>query len=113
VANFNLFLALGWLVFGAWLLVMEYAGNSPAGRIPGTNVSVAWFVLALFVYNLARWYSTRVAAQRRAVEAELAWQRRLEARSQERRDLPPDPNFQFTDEPPRPGPITRQPPPEG
>jgi hypothetical protein len=109
----NLFLALFWLVCAVVLFAYERFVNGERFvfeigpfRIPGV-----WLMLALTVYNLVRWVAYRsYQLKRRAEEiarAQEEWERRRQ------RAAPPqplDPNFNFTDEPPRSRGITERPP---
>ncbi len=99
----NLFLALFWLVCAAVLLAYEqFIGRAPFRiRLGGYSFSYAWLMLALVLYNLKRWRSHRTyRAMQRAAEiahANQEWKKRLHSAAP---TGPPDPNFNFTDEPP-------------
>lgn len=101
----NLFLALFWLVCAVVLLAYEqFVGGErfyiPLGhnRFPGV-----WLMLALTLYNAVRWWFYRsYRAKQRAAEIARAnekWERRRKDASPSQ---PPDPNLNFTDEPPPP-----------
>jgi hypothetical protein len=108
-AHLNLVLALLWLAGAVYVFWSDYVAGGPQWRIRGTNVSFGWLLLVMTAYNLVRWYFIRAARRARAAEEKALWLRRAPPRR--RPDLPPDPNFQFTDEPPPPpGPITDRPP---
>ena len=103
----NLMFAILWLVLSVGLFALPWL--DPQGRsltIGNTNISAGWFGLLLFLYNLARWWIARNNAATR--EAALRKENFLRRRPEERREkdrpyVPPDPNFNFTEEPPRPG----------
>jgi hypothetical protein len=98
--NINLILALAWLAGAVALFIYEHQTGERHLIISGTDLSIGWLLVALSLYNLARWVSTRSsrAAQRALQEAHA--QRYRATHRPERRDEPPDPNFNFTDEPP-------------
>ncbi len=111
----NLFLALFWLVCAAVLLAYEQLiGGTPFRiRWRGYSFSYAWLMLALVLYNLRRWQSHRASrAMQRAAEIAHANQEWKERRPSAAPAGPPNPNFNFTDEPPPPSrrDITDQPP---
>jgi hypothetical protein len=92
-------LAIFWLVVGiGWILYDYYGGGNGAWSIPGLGWSPGWVCILLSVYNFLRWWSRRVS------------QSGYEAQYRARRDYlrnpppvhrePPDPTFNFTDEPP-------------
>jgi hypothetical protein len=113
VGNINLILAFVWLGLGVFLLWADATGNGPGWRIRFTdNVSVGWLLIVLAAYNLVRWYTIRASRRARAEDEKAEWLRRAPRRRRDTGDVTPDPNFQFTDEPPPPGPITDRPPPE-
>ncbi len=96
----HLTLAIGWLVFGAGLLAWQWVDPEvPAMHIWGTHISIGWFAVAMGVYNLVRWgmsYSVRRHA-RRAREASHS---QRGSAALDRSQAAPDPNFDFTREPP-------------
>jgi hypothetical protein len=103
-AVLNLILAVVWLVLAAVLLALDYSSGKPVATIRGTNLSLGWLLLVLGLYNLARWWSIRsVERARRAREVPPSYRRHFTPR----RDEPPDPNFDFTEEPPQEGPGSR------
>jgi hypothetical protein len=111
----NLFLALFWSLCAVVLFAYEQFIGAATFRIRvgGSSFSAAWLMLVLALYNVARWRSNRsYRAEQRAIEiarANREWERRREHRQPAE---PPDPNFNFTDQPtPAPNPqITDQPP---
>jgi hypothetical protein len=114
----NLFLALFWLVCAAMLLVYEqFLGVTRFRiRVGEIHISYVWLMLVLALYNLLRWWSSRSAkATQRALEqarTRQEWRRRIRPTEPAQ---PPDPNFNFTDEPSPPDhrSVTDQPqPPE-
>jgi hypothetical protein len=105
----NLLLALVWLLGGIVLLAYQYFTGDKVLYIRGTNLSVGWLLLALALYNLLRWWQVRSYQMQRREEMLFETQRRLRTMPPPRE---PDPNFNFTDEPP-PGPnpnLTDRPP---
>jgi heme exporter protein D len=113
--DMNLFLALFWLVCAAVLLAYEhFLGGAgfylPVGKY---RFSAVWLMLGLTLYNLVRWWLQRAhRAEQRAQEIARArqdWERR---RRPSEPLAPPDPNFNFTDEPSPPADrgVTDQPP---
>jgi hypothetical protein len=104
--SINLILAAVWLTLAAAIFSATAAGANPEWftiRFGGTKASVAWLALALAGFNLVRWWLGRRyrAAQRIAREAE----RRREYAQQVRAASPPEPpnpDFQFKDESPKP-----------
>jgi hypothetical protein len=112
VGNVNLILGLAWLAIGVWMLWADYTGQGLGWRIRFfPELSVGWLLLVLALYNFVRWYSIRAGQRARAEEERAAWLRRA-PRRRDREDVTPDPNFQFTDEPPPPDNLTDRPPPE-
>jgi hypothetical protein len=111
----NLFLALFWLLCAVVLFAYEQFMHETALRIRlgDRSISGAWLILVLGVYNLVRWWASRsYRAEQRALEVTRA-NREWEKRRRPTEPIsPPDPNFNFTEEPP-PLPnrgITDQPP---
>jgi len=111
----NLFLALFWLICAALLLAYEHFVGSTRFRlhVQGYSFSYAWFMLVLVLYNLKRWlYERNFRAkqrQRDLARARSEWDRRHRSTAPL---CPPDPNFNFTNEPPPPSNrgITDRPP---
>jgi hypothetical protein len=109
----NLILAIIWLLLTLGVFGWRFFTGQEAWMIkfPGseTSLSVGWLTLALCLYNLARWYSTR------AYRKELREQQLAQARRHYHSRQPvgePDPTFDFTSAP-KPPPsrnITDQPP---
>jgi hypothetical protein len=97
----NFFLALLWLIAAVVLLAYEhYLGETRFRfRVGDSTFSVAWLMLLLTLYNLARWWSSRAyRAERRAEKIRREnqeWRRRFPESAG-----PPDPNLNFTDAPP-------------
>jgi hypothetical protein len=113
----NLFLAVFWLLLGVSLVTWQQLTGDRRYYLPlaGTEVSYAWLAFVLTVYNLVRYAGVRAARARRR-EAQLAdalRERRDRSRDQTAPAGPPDPNFIFTDDPPRPPDprLTDRPPP--
>jgi hypothetical protein len=116
--NMNLFLALFWLICAVMLLVYVYYIGPMRFRLRGGDHEFSWIwvllgMLLLVLYNLKRWWWMRSyqAKQRAAAIARTReeWERRRHSTTPAKT---PDPNFNFTDEPPAPpnGGITDQPP---
>ena len=99
----NLFLALFWLVCAVVLLAYEQLIGGERFRVPLGRFSFpgVWLMLALTLYNVVRWWIYRsYRAKQRAVEIARAneeWERRRHVAAPSQ---PPDPNFNFTAEPP-------------
>lgn len=98
----NLFLAFVWLMLGVVLLGWQWFSGDARWylKLDDLRLSYGWFMLALAVYNLARWASVRASgAARRELQFALAARRRGERWSERRGvEQAPDPTFQFTDE---------------
>ncbi len=111
----NLILALLWLLGGIAVLAYDYfTGGVPFLRIRGTDLSFGWLLLVLGAYNLARWWSLRCSRAAQQAQWMAQAQRHRAAHHRERPEDPPDPNFNFTDQPPPPADrgITDRPPSE-
>ena len=92
-----LLLAIVWLAAGVALIVYDnYTGDS-AWVIRGLGWSPGWLMLLLSAYNFMRWWSRRTALAGR--EMQLKRRHYLRHPPPVRRE-PPDPNFNFTDDPP-------------
>ncbi|MHB1422078.1 MAG: hypothetical protein ACYC3I_02555 [Gemmataceae bacterium] len=113
----NLFLALFWLICAVMLLIYEQSVGPAQYRIRvfQYDFSWIWLMLLLVVYNLKRWWWIRAyrAKQRALASARVneKWERRRHSTDPART---PDPNINFTDEPPDPsdgGVSERLPPP--
>jgi hypothetical protein len=107
----NLILAIVWFVCAIVLFAYEHLIGGPSPRVGIGGISGVWFLLVLTVYNLIRWWGNRVyrAGQRAAdiARANREWERR---RRPSEAATPPDPNFNFTNEPPPHRGLTDQPP---
>src|SRR5262245_45096509 len=102
----NLILALFWLLLGVTVLARQLIFDDAGWYVPvgAHRLSWAWPMLLLFAYNVARWWSVRTSQlQRRRLQAESAI-RQSRAVGGERRTPPEpvNPEFNFTNEPPRP-----------
>jgi hypothetical protein len=112
----NLLLAVAWGLLGVGLIVYHAATDDPRFRLRlgDTNLSIGWFALLLVAYNLARWWNSRsgdLERQARAI-AEAARRRRQQRERAAEPGREPDPNFDFTsDPPPQPPSPGEQPPP--
>jgi hypothetical protein len=113
--SMNLFLALFWLICAALLLAYEHFVGTTRFRlhVGGYSFSYAWFMLVLVLYNLKRWRYERGRRDKQRLQelarAQREWDRRRHSTTP---SGPPDPHFNFTDEPPPPSNrgITDQPP---
>jgi len=99
----NLIMAVFWLLLAA--TVFGWQWRHPDGAtltISGTGISFGWLGVVLGLYNLARWWSGRLAQRRRQMEAD---ERRRRTRPIESRQPPGvvHPEFNFIEEPPPPG----------
>jgi hypothetical protein len=111
--NMNLFLALFWLICAVMLLVYEHYFGPARYRMPLVNLSWAWLMFLMVLYNLHRWHWLRsYRAKQRAAEIARANEEREQRRPSTAITKAPDPNFNFTDEPSPPSHrgITDQPP---
>jgi hypothetical protein len=112
-AMINLILAVVWLLIGGGMLFVYYTTNDPRlqERLSiGNGMPIGWLVLLMAVWNVIRWYSVRAARQQRQ-QLDLS---RAEHRYPVRRSEPigePNPDFNFTDEPP-PVRLPKERPPE-
>lgn len=107
----NLILAFFWMALAIALVIYERTSGDTRFTIRGTNISFTWLLVLLAVYNLFRWWGIRsYQAEQRALRNAEANRERL--RDQHREPIGnPDPNFNFTDEPPAPNRnVTDQPP---
>ena len=104
----NLCMAVFWLALGALLLAWRSARpDIPGLVVRGTDIPVGWVAIVLSLYNvvaglykLVRWRSRRSQASGQARNDSLHRPHRLHGRAPSQ--TPPDPSFDFTDEPPRP-----------
>jgi hypothetical protein len=94
----HLLLALIWLLGGTALLAYQYFTGDKVLYIRGTNLSLGWLLLVLALYNVLRWWQVRSYLMQRREEMLFETQRRLRTSTPPPRE--PDPNFNFTDEPP-------------
>jgi hypothetical protein len=105
MANFNLFMALFWLVLG--VLVVWYHhfvdGDFFGQDILGSGIPRVWMALLAFLlvpYNLVRWYNARSYVANQQVSDSIMEARRRRDHAEGRHgDQPPDPNFNFSDRP--------------
>jgi len=102
--NYNLIAAILWFVAG--VVLMTFQARYPDNRWFTINLgeyglSSGWLALLLAMYNVARWYSTRAAAQQRRLEAAARPVHRPEERVPPAGQAP-DPNFDFSRPPPGP-----------
>jgi hypothetical protein len=100
----NLFMAVVWLVIGVGLLTWQYLHpENHDMTIRGTGISFGWLPFLLVLYNLARWFIDRSNFRGGRVREELDRRDRPPSTPEPQRPaVTPDPNFNFTDEPPPP-----------
>ena len=102
-AVINLMMAGLWVALGVFVLVWQRLHPAQAPwTIWGTDLSIAWLAFPLAGYNVMRWWSGRALARERRVYREAEEQRRRSlhkraGQGEEERD----PNFDFTQEPPK------------
>lgn len=102
---YNLIMAGIWMLLGTWMIVYhQYNPDSSLNfKILGTNLSAGWLMIGIGIYNLIRWWATRMQEQARQMSAQEAERRRLEERAERRREKPViHPEFDFSDKPPDP-----------
>lgn len=102
----NLILGILWLGGAVGLFAYEYFTGVMKYRIRGLDISAAWLLLVLALYNFARWYSYRMAAKEAEAMRYVDEARLRQAQRRERSD--PDPTFDFSD-PPKPPPAGGEP----
>ena len=111
--NYSLIAAIFWFLFGVgWLAAAWTTGDQlPVIHLGGLAIPPGWVALLLCGYNLIRWWLRPRRQAQDALEASLEARRRLH-RSEERPHGPPDPTFNFTDQPaPTQNPPRIDPPP--
>ena len=96
----NLILAGLWIVIGLAFLAPGSVLPGQPVLLPGTKLPLGWVALFLGAYNVVRWWMQR-SYRRRQREMNEAYARLHRRRVQPQAPTEPDPNFQFTDEPPR------------
>jgi hypothetical protein len=96
----HLVMAVVWLACAVGVFAYEHFVGDLGRRFRIANLSIAWVLLLLGLYNLARWYSSR--AYRREQEAIRIAQATRMRTVRDRDRPPPDPTFDFTDRPARP-----------
>lgn len=100
--NPNLFMAAFWLCLGVALIVYHWLNpDEPFLRLRFFDFSPGWLAVLMAAYNLVRWWSSRSYDYDRVFE-EKAESRRNRSRYSTIRpeEEPPDPNFDFSKEPP-------------
>ncbi len=96
----NLVLGLVWAALALAAFVLPLVNpDVRALRIGGTGLNAGWLAVLFAVYNLVRWLSLRLAAQRRRLLEEME-ERRYRARRNPGAETEPDPAFDFRDRPP-------------
>jgi hypothetical protein len=74
----NLILAVFWLAVAAVIFALPSLNpNAAPWRIPQTDLSMGWFALCLFFYNLVRWWTTRRSTANRTWQPSPLPRRRL------------------------------------
>jgi hypothetical protein len=109
----NLVLGILWLLGAVALFGYEAATGEHPLRIRVLNdISAAWILLLLALWNFARWYSTRIGrADQEAMR--IVHEARLRQSRHRERPVEPDPTFDFTNQPATPAaprPPGEQPP---
>jgi hypothetical protein len=105
----NLFVAICFLLFGIYEFYYEYAhGELDPKFRTFLGMNLGWLAVLFCAFNLVRawsnWYRWSSSKQRREAYADEALRRQRDRHCREAGPpQPPDPNFQFTDEP-RPNP---------
>jgi len=93
----HLILGLLWLGVGLAILFPQVSGlETRKLNLGNVQFSAGWLVLAMAVYNFARWYGVYSVKSQRKTEAQ-AWDRLTRSRREETTDR--DPNFDFRDPP--------------
>jgi hypothetical protein len=100
----HLIFALIWLAVSLALFALPLLHpRGMAVTLGPTGVSAGWIALLLCLYNLVRWWSARAhAANRRALREDFHRRRPQASPDQAEPYRPPDPNFDFTEQPPEP-----------
>jgi hypothetical protein len=98
----NLFLALIWLGVAGVIFALPWINpQAPPWRIPGTDLSMGWFALALCFYNVVRWWTTRSSSKNRGPLRSVVYRRRFYDD-----EVPSDPHhdadIRYPEEPPSP-----------
>ncbi len=112
----NLMLAVFWLVLAGGCFLYEPIMGKNLPTIGAFNWNPGWLALIIAAYNFYRIMMIRSRERRRQEDNEERetdplrrhWERR---REMHRREEPPNPDFQFKDEPAPPPPAPREPTP--
>jgi hypothetical protein len=103
----NMFLALAWLLLGITVLVWQaLTGNAVwYVRVGEYQISYGWLMFLFVLYNLKRWQDLRTLRRHsRQRQLELAEQQQSAHPREKHVDPePPNPEFNFTDQTPKPG----------
>ncbi len=92
-------LAVFWFVAGVGLIVYDtYSGDS-AWVLRGVGWSPGWLMLLFSAYNVVRWWGRRMSRSARDAAYHAWLERRYARNAPPVRREPPDPNFNFGDEP--------------
>ena len=101
-ASVKLLMALVWLVLAGCIFLWEWSHPDRGGlTIWETGISIGWGAVLLSLYNLLRWGMARSYQKRQRAIADAEAQRLSELR---RRSSPPqerNPDFDFSDQPPK------------
>lgn len=97
----NLMLAVFWLVLGCGLLGDEVVNEQRRFRLPLGGINPGWLAVLFAAFNFYRVWSIWSYQKRRRLERaeDDALRRKWDRRTEERREEPPNPDFQF-DKPP-------------
>jgi hypothetical protein len=97
----NLVMAIFWLLLALVTLLLSWVEPGlPLLWFAGSDLHVGAIALVFCVYNLARWLSTRTAAQRKRPREEPAHRHRPRRLAE---DAAPNPAFDFGERPPTAG----------
>lgn len=104
----NLVLMVVWLAVGVALLLWQWVNpQNPYANFWGSGLSVGWVAILLAVYNLVRWCADRAYRARQEAAREAQYPRQRDEHAP-RPPQKPDPNFNFSDRPPKPEDETRE-----
>lgn len=97
----NLFMAIFWLTLAIAAFVVSWLKPGlPYLEIAGSGLNAGWLALVFGAYNLVRWLSTRMSAERKRMLEQMSG-RRNRPRREFAEDSEPNPAFDFGDRPSR------------
>jgi hypothetical protein len=89
-------MALCWLILAGSLLIWQRLGlSAPSPPIWGTGIPLAWFILAMALYNLLRWWLDRSTKRRACKELYGARRHVVENPNDAKPRARVDPDFDF------------------